>query len=152
MPVEEIKRMIPGKVYWEAMHECENNGETKEFINWAEESKKIMIAMKEVLADFYKNRKVSEGVKIRIEDNTELGNFRIYSGGEDYKIVREDLSKEEKKQLENKMKLYRNEMDFFSESLKEKFFSEGESYVNGIMEKVQEEIDQEKIRKIKEKL
>jgi len=43
-------------------------------------------------------------------------------------------------------------MQAFAGFLKDKLFGEGDNYINGKKNKAQEKVDQEKIRKIEEKL
>lgn len=155
LPFEEVKRMTPENVYWEAMHECSKNRETEKYVKWKEESRKLMEVMEKILADFYKNRKISDDLKIKIENNIDEvgeGNFRLYNGGGDYRIIENDLDEKERKELEKRIERYRIEMDFFKEFLKDKFLTEGGNYMHDIIEKVQEKIDQKKIKKIREKL
>lgn len=155
MPVEETKRMFNMDAYWEAFHECEKNGETEEYQKWREESEKLLYITKDILDDFYKNRQVPNNVKIKVdaeglEDMAE-GSFEIFNGGEDYRNINgEELSDEEKESLGIRLNGYRKEMLAFAEFIKEKFFSEGESYVNEKRSRAQEKIDQEKIEKIQE--
>lgn len=153
LPVEEVKRMTPEDAYWEAMNECSKNGETEKYIKWKEEGRKLMEVVKEILGDFYKNRKAQDSIKIKIENNIDKvgeGNFRLYNGGKDYQIIEKDLDGKEKEELEKRIERYQIEMDHFKEFLRDKFFTKGEDYVYGIIKNVQEKIDQEKINKITE--
>ncbi len=155
LPIEEVKRMTPEDAYWEARHEFEKNEETKEYIDWKEKSRKLMEVVEKMLNDFYQERKLSENLRIQIENNIDdvgEGNFRIYSGGKDYQIIEKDLEGKEKKELEERMGLYRNETNLFAEFLKDKFFKEGADYVDGIVSKIQNKIDQDKIKRVKENL
>ena len=157
MSPKEAKRMFNLDAYWEAMNECAKNGETKDYQKWREESGKLLYTTKEILDDFYRNRHVPNDIKIKvnaenIEDMAE-GSFEIFNGGEDYRDINDvKLSEEEKKSLNTRLNGYRKEMDAFADFLKEKFFSEGESYVNGKRNKAQDKIDQEKMEKVIEKM
>lgn len=157
MPLEEAKRMFNPDAYWEAMKISAANGETKDYQKWREESGKLLYVTKDILNDFYKNRQVSEDIKIKIDtesaDDMAEGSFVIFNGGEDYRDINDvQLSEEERKSLEQRLSEYREEMQAFAEFLKNKFFSEGESYVNSKRNKAQDKMDQEKIQKIREKV
>lgn len=157
MPIEEAKRMFNVDVYWEAIHGCIANGETKDYEKWKKESEKLLFITKEVLSDFYKDRNVPDNIKIKVdsenlEDMAE-GSFEIYNGGEDHRnIYNIELSKEEKDSLSNRLNEYREEMQIFAKFIKDKLFSEGENYIINIKNKVQEKIDKEKIGKIRERI
>jgi len=157
MPLGEAKRMFNPDAYWEAMKKSAANGETKDYQKWREESGKLLYVTKEILDDFYKNRQVSDNIKIKIDtegaDDMAEGSFVIFNGGEDYRDINDvQLSEEERKSLEQRLSEYREEMQAFAEFLKNKFFSEGESYVNSKRNKAQDKMDQEKIQKIREKV
>jgi len=153
IPLEEAKTQSNTAANKEAIEEYKLNGVTKDFQKWEEESGKLLYITKEILNDFYKDRQVPDNIKIKIdteslEDMTE-GIFEIFNGGEDYRDINGiELSKEEKESLAERLPEYRNEMQALSDFLKEKFFSEGEGYINGKRKIAQEKIDQEKIKKI----
>ena len=154
---EEAKRSHNDDAYWEAMKECSEKGETKDYQKWREESEKLLYTTKEILDDFYKNRQVPDDIKIKVDtksmEDIAEGSFEIFNGGKDFRDINDiNLSEEEKKSLGNRLNEYRKEMDAFANFLKEKFFSEGENYVNDKRNKAQEKIDQEKIDKIMEKM
>ena len=107
--------------------------------------------MEDVVSDFYKDRDASEDVKLKFRGIGGLGRFRILSGtDEDYDRDYEKMTEIEKEELEKRLEKYRNEMQGFANFLKDKFFSDGENYINTKKNKAQEKIDQEKIRKIQE--
>lgn len=157
MPFEEAKRMFNMDVYWEAFHECEVNGETKDYQKWREESGKLLYTTKDILDDFYKNRQVPDNVKIKIDtesmDDMAEGSFEIFNGGEDYRNINDvELSDDEKESLGKRLDGYRKEMQTFAEFLKEKFISEGESYINDKKGNAQEKVDQKKIKRIQKNI
>jgi len=157
IPVEEVKRMFNMDAYWEAFHECEKNGEMEDYQKWREESGKFLYIIKEILDDFYKNRQVADNVRIKADtenmDDMVEGSFEIFNGGEDYRNINDlKLSDEEKESLGKRLDGYRKEMQAFAGFLKDKLFGEGDNYINGKKNKAQEKVDQEKIRKIEEKL
>lgn len=157
MPVEEAKRMSNMDAYWEAIHECQVNGETEEFQKWKEESGKLLYTTKEILDDFYKDREVPENIKIKVdteslEDMAE-GSFEIFNGGEDCKNINDEkLSKDEKEALGERLKGYRKEMNEFAQFIKGKFFTEGDNYISGKRNEAQKKIDDEKIMAVREKI
>ncbi len=157
MPVEEAKRMFDIDAYWEAFHECEKNGETKEYQKWREEGGKLLYIVNEILDDFYKSRQVADNVKIKldtesVEDMAE-GSFEILNGSEDYRNINDiELSEYEKESLGKRLAEYRKEMQAFAEFLKDKFFGEGDEYINVKRNKAQEKVDQEKIESIRRKI
>ncbi len=146
MPTEETRRMYNMNAYWEAMHECSKNGETEEFKKWKKESEKLLYVIKEILNDFYESREVSDELKIKTDsetiDDMAEGSFEIFNGGNDHRIVSDEIfSQEEKDALGSRIEKYRSEMKAFSEFLKSKFFSEGEDYIDKKRKKIQEKID-----------
>jgi len=157
MPVEEVKRMFDVDAYWEAMHECKDNGETEEFLKWKSASEKLLYTTKEILKDFYNNREVSDAVKIKVDteniEDMSGGSFEIFNGGDDYRDINDiKLSKEEKESLGKRLEGYRKEMQELAGFLKDKFFNQGDEYIREKRSKAQEIIDQEKMNKIKERL
>jgi|GEM_PF-397592 len=155
MPVDEAKRMYNMDAYWEAFNECVKNEETKEYQDWREESEKLLYLTKEILEDFYKNRQVPENVKIKLDTQSveEMagGSFEIFNGGDDYRKINDaELSEKEKAELGGRIETYRKEMRSFADFLKDKFFKEGEGYINDKRNKAQNNFDQEKVRKIME--
>lgn len=151
MPVEEAKRMFNEDAYWEAIRECEANDETEEYKKWKEEGKKLLCIIKKILNDFYKDRYVSDSFKIKT--TTIGGSFRIFNGGDDYRgIGGVKLSEEEKESLSKRLEDYRKEMQDFAAFLKSKFFSEGECYINEKRSKADEKADQEKVKKLQERI
>ncbi len=157
MPVEETKRMYNMDAYWEAVHECQVNGETEEFQKWKAESGKLLYTTKEILDDFYRNRQVPESVKIKVdtenmEDMAE-GSFEIFNGGEDCRNVSDvKLSQDEKEALGERLKGYRKEINEFAQFLKKKFFTEGEGYINDKRIEAQKKMDEKRIKEVREKI
>lgn len=119
--VEEAKTLKIGEAYWEAMEECSRNRETEEYKEWNEENEKLLAKARDILEEFYKERKVEQDVKLQLEER--VGNFRIHNGGEDYQPLigsEREFSEEEKKIRLEKVEKYRAEMNEFAEFLQEK--------------------------------
>lgn len=156
--VEELEK-ISKEEYWgiyaKAMEECSKNGETKEIIAWQRENEILRMVTERLVTDFYKNRDVSEDIKIKFEDIGGWGSFRIFSGSEeDYSKGErnpDDLTEKEKEELEKRIIGYRKELEAFAEFLRGNFFAEGESYINRIRKEMQEKIDMEKITELRGK-
>ncbi len=81
----------------------------------AQRHKRKMI---ELLDEFYEERKVSPGVRICLTDKGIYGGFRLQSSGSE-KL--ETLSDEKRKK---KREVYKQEMEDFTDFLREKYFSE----------------------------
>lgn len=122
---EEAKTSKIDEAYWEAMKECSQNEETEEYKKWNKENEKLLAKGRNLLEEFYKERKVEPDIKLQIEEG--VGNFRIHNGGEDYQPVIEterEFSEEEKKIRLEKVAKYRSEMQEFTEFLRKKYFEE----------------------------
>jgi hypothetical protein len=121
LKVEEVRRGYNMDAWWEAIKEAEKSGETKEYKRWRKENKKLLKKAKKFLKEFYKNRKVDPDVKLKI-DIFGNGSFRIHNGGKYYKLVN-DLSRKQKREVKKMLKKFREEINAFTEFLKNKYFS-----------------------------
>ena len=121
LKVEEVRRGYNIEAWWEAIKEAEKSGETKEYKRWRKENKKLLKKAKKFLEEFYKKRKVDPDVKLKI-DIFGNGSFRIHNGGKYYKLVN-DLSRKEKREVKKMLKKFREEINAFTEFLKNKYFS-----------------------------
>lgn len=154
LPIEDVKGWRNEDAYQEAVLEFSENGETKDFQKWKIGSVKLLYIINEILDDFYKTRQVPNNIKLQVnienfEDMAE-GNFRIFNGGDDYRSIKDaKLSEEERLTLGKRLDEYRQEMQTFANFLKDKFFSDGENYINKKRNNAQERIDREEIEKIR---
>lgn len=155
--LEEAKTSKIDEAYWEAMKECSQNEETEEYKKWNKENEKLLVKGRDLLEEFYKNRKVEPNVKLQIEEG--VGNFRIHNGGEDYQPIietKQEFSEEEKKMRAEKLEKYRPEMKEFTEFLKEKYFERNSDIktANNLEEvrKLHEQQDQQKLQKLRKQL
>jgi len=121
LKVEEVRRGYNIEAFEEAGREIVKNEETKEYKRWKKENKKLLKKAKKFLEEFYKNRQVGSDIKLEIEIFGD-DSFRIHNGGKYYKPVK-DLSEKEKKKVEKMLKKFREEMNAFTEFLKNKYFS-----------------------------
>jgi hypothetical protein len=121
LKVEEVRRGYNMDAWWEAIKEAEKSGETKEYKRWRKENKKLLKKAEKFLDEFYKNRKVDSDVKLKI-DIFGNGSFRIHNGGKYYKLVN-NLSRKEKREVKKMLEKFREEMNAFTEFLKNKYFS-----------------------------
>ena len=121
LKVEELRRGYNIEALEEAGREIVKNEETKEYKIWRKENQKLLKKAKKFLEEFYKNRKVEPDIKLEIEIFGN-GSFRIHNGGKYYKLVN-DLSRKEKREVKKMLKKFREEMNAFTEFLKNKFFS-----------------------------
>ncbi len=122
--LEEVKTSKIDEAYWEAMKECSQNEETKEYQKWEKENERLLAKGRNLLDEFYKERKVESDIKLEVEEGA--GYFRIHNGGKDYKPVIEEereFTEEEKKARAEKLEKYRLEMKEFTNFLKEKYFT-----------------------------
>ncbi len=117
---EEIEKKGPGcngernifnDAYSEAWSRWEECGETQEWIEWNKKDKRIQKKAQKILEEFYKDRKVDDFVKLKLEG------FRIHNGN-GWGFFDENLSEEEK---QNQLKITRKEMDAFTKFLKQKW-------------------------------
>jgi len=99
------------------MKESSKTDETPEYKQWREETKKLMDKVSGLLKEFYQNRETPPNVRLKILEGGE-GEFRIYNGGDDYKVAApEKLTDEQKKELNQRLVQYREEMKEFASFL-----------------------------------
>jgi hypothetical protein len=121
LKVEEVRRDYDIDAWCEAIEKGEKRGETKKYKIWRKENKKLLKKAKKFLDEFYKNREVHSDIKLEIEIFGN-GSFRIHNGGKYYKLVN-DLSRKEKREVKKMLEKFREEMNAFTEFLKNKYFS-----------------------------
>lgn len=122
--LEEVVRGDNEKAWVEAMNgPYYENDETPEYKKWRGKMTELELRAGNLLEEFYKNRQVSEDLKLEI-DKGGAGVFRIHNGGKDYEPSYR-MSEEQKKGLDERLKHYRVEMEEFTKFLKEKYFSKG---------------------------
>jgi len=119
LSLEELKRGFNPDAYWEAMKESSSQGETLEYQKWNEKNQKLFARIKNLLDEFYKDRKIDDSLKLQLEEW--VGRLRIYNGGKDYKEVDQNISQEEQENHKRRLELYRQEMKKFAEFLISKF-------------------------------
>jgi hypothetical protein len=157
LPIEDVKRWHNEDAYREALREFSENGETENYQKWKERSRKLLYIIWDILDDFYKTHQATDDVRLKtnvesFEDMAE-GNFRIFNGGDDYKSIKDvKLSEEEKETLNKRLEGYRKEMQDFAKFLRDKFFSDGENYINNKRNNAQERIDKEEMEKIQKQM
>lgn len=125
MKLEEAKRSFNPDAYWEAMHSCKNNGETEAFKQWNKGNEKLIKRFKKLLKEFYQNKKVDKEVKIKV-DRFADGRFEFFSGDEKSEEIKgkKDITAKEKELLAANLVKYREEMNSFTEFLKDKYLGQ----------------------------
>lgn len=107
------------------MQEFGKKPETEKYQKWEEKNKQLTKKSKELLEEFYKDREVDPAEKLKINEGYQ-GNPRIYSGSGGYTGVieekKEELSEKERQELSGKLENSQQEMNEFTEFLKNKYF------------------------------
>ncbi len=100
--------------------------QTPEGVAWDNENFKLYERAKELLDEFYKDREVSENVRVIVEKGYD--NVTLHNGGDDYdnydQESYEKLTEEEKKQLAERLRHYQEEIKIFTEFLRQKFYEQ----------------------------
>jgi len=125
--LSQIKSADNMDIYWEAIRECKQNGETDDFKEWRKKNKKLQERMKSLLDEFYENRLIEENIKIIVEENAESDfNIRCNMNDNEYDTFirshNRKMSVEEKERLISDLGKYGDEMNRFTEFLKKKYF------------------------------
>jgi len=115
----ELKHSHNPNAYWEAMKEASQQGETVEYQTWDMKNQELFTKVKNLLDEFYKDRKINDNLKLQLDEY--VGRLRIYSGGDDYKEIDQNISPEEQESHKIRLELYRKEMKRFAEFLISKF-------------------------------
>lgn len=125
--LDEIRGADNMDLYWKAIRECKQNGETDEFKKWREENKELQNRMKLLLYEFYEDRSVGENIKIIIEENAD-SNFNIrcnMNNGEYDSFIKnhgKEMTTEDKEKFILDLEDYKTEMNKFAQFLKNKYF------------------------------
>lgn len=109
----------------EANQRLEKQGYTPEYSGWIDEMKQLTEKAKAIVDEFNANRDIAEDVRIKIGDPISQSIYfegTIYNGGKDYRTVEVSRSEQDKKELEQRLGRYREEMKAFADFLKGKFF------------------------------
>lgn len=97
---------------------------TPEFIDWLKETEQMIKKVKDLIAEFNKDRDLPENLKIKVQPRA-FG-ATIYNGTQDYETAEQDRTEEEKQKLAERLAQYQEEFKQFAEFLKEKFFQKDE--------------------------
>ena len=122
--IEEVKKALYNKEspyhqeVRDAFIEVSKKGETLEYKKWKKENEKLYKKVKELLEEFYKDRKVEDDIRLIIEEYATF--YRIKNAGSE--PIPEEMSEEERKIRGEKLKRNQEEMKAFTEFLKRKFF------------------------------
>ena len=121
MTLKQLKHEDNADAWGEALREASQQGETPEFQEWNKKNQELLQRVKELLDEFYKNREghYNEDMKLEIEEFADM--FRIHNGGEDYKMVDENISENEKIAHAHRLFEYQREMRNFAYFLLDKF-------------------------------
>jgi len=109
LPFPWVDIYAPEPEGWQKSDELKNQ--------WRQENLKQREKMQKCLKEFYSQRKVDDEELI-LQNRGALGAFRIQSQGA------ERMENRPKQELQEKINLYRKEMQDFSDFLKEKYFSQ----------------------------
>ena len=127
--VEEAERSFPGKgkqAWLEAQKTISKQGEAPEHKQWREENKRLKKEAGKLLKKFYKVRKVSPYVQLKIYENPE-GDFEVKNGSakdQPYQFLKKKLSKEQMDERKQRMAKCQQEMREFGRFLKGEYFEE----------------------------
>jgi hypothetical protein len=121
LTLKQLKHEDNADAWGEALREASQQGETPEFQEWNKKNQELLQRVKELLDEFYKNREghYNEDMKLEIEEFADM--FRIHNGGEDYKMVDENISENEKIAHAHRLFEYQREMRNFAYFLLDKF-------------------------------
>lgn len=125
---EAVERAYNEEAWKEAMRKTSDIEETEEYKKWDEENKVLLEKMHTLIDEFYQDREVEPDRKLKIIAGA--GHFDVHNGREDYQSViekKQEFTEEEIKERAKKVLKYRDEMNDFTDFLKEKF---GESFSN----------------------
>ena len=133
--LEELKKGIPGELYWEIMGQISQNEVTPEYQGWERNNEELYKKVVLLLDEFYEDRKVNPDVKLKAEESNG-GSFEISSEKMPIvKFLEGELTEEEKKKLLELLPVRQEEMRWFTSFLVSKFFEtekEFESYVEDL--------------------
>ncbi len=124
---EEIKRSISpegkivdkiNKAHKEAKEKVCENKELKDYKEWRQKNKELENKVKDLINEFYKDRKVSKDIKIKINIIGPGNIVRVYSGPKNKE------NRLNKKELKKKLKNRQKEIKDFSYFLKKRFFKD----------------------------
>ena len=118
---EDVRRANNKEAWLEAIKLVAKNDETTEYKNWKAKSLEMHKMAKSLLKEFYENRDAKPAVKLKLENVSKQGTFRIHNGGKDYDTLLQDMSEKQKNGLSGRLTEYQAEMKAFSEFLKDKF-------------------------------
>ena len=107
---------------WDRFGEQEEN---EEYRRWTRQNEELERKARELLAHFYEDREVPSDVQIQVEPNGAGNRITIRNGGENDFPDRESLSKAEKEELALNLRRYQEEMQAFTQFLKERYFEKG---------------------------
>lgn len=124
MSVEDVKSpdMDTLNIWQEAMITSSKNPETASYKEWTEKNKVLHDKIVRLVNDFYHEKDINLKTKIRVEDFR--NHFRIYSADEEIstKIIRDELSKDEREKLNLEIPNKQTEMKEFTKFLEKKYW------------------------------
>ena len=119
--IEAIQRAENEDAWREAMNESGKAGESTEYAEWRLTNQEIMNKMSALLSEFYSERQVDPSVRLHLAENSS-GGFEIHNGLKDYPSIPEDMTQEDKKEIETQLKQCQAEIESFTKFLRDKFF------------------------------
>jgi len=120
--IEDVRRALHYEARKEAARKTSGE-ETEKYKQWRERNKELAEKMSRLLEEFYKEREVAPGVRLTISEWGE-GGFRVNNGEQEDKFAPKEFSKEEKGRRAQLLPRYQQEMEEFTEFLRQKYFSE----------------------------
>lgn len=121
LSADDLRRGNNMDAYWEAMREASAQGETSEYQKWSQKNQELLQKAQKLLDEFYKNREANEKARLQIEEFGDT--FQIHNGGEDYDVVSENISEDEKLAQKSRLETYRREMKEFANFILDKHFN-----------------------------
>jgi hypothetical protein len=119
---DDVRTARNQEAWKEATNLAVDNGETYEYCRWREENKPLREQLGAFLEEFYQGRATEGAAHLKLTSDPE-GTFRLHNGGEDFRRSSRALTDDERRRLADRLVEYREEMEAFTEFLKEKYFS-----------------------------
>lgn len=126
--VDEVLHADNDEAWVEAMRLSAEQEETAEYRLWQEKNQELFEKAEALLREFYKERDASD--EIHIKAYRSVDGFRIHNGGKfsipnnEKERLQNELTEEDRGRIPEVLKASQQEMNAFTEFLKEKYFGE----------------------------
>lgn len=122
VPADDVRTARNYEAWKEATNLAVDNGETHEYRLWREENKPLQEQLRAFLDEFYQGKTTEGATHLELTSDPE-GTCRLHNRGEDFQRSSHALTDDERRRLADRLVEYREEMEAFTEFLKEKYFS-----------------------------